>query len=87
MLLSRPAAGEPERTVLMKNGAAYVNVWTPLHMPWKGTRVKSVLVLIIIMIMYSTSLAGIDKAMLSMVMTAVLTATAEELVRAAARLF
>jgi hypothetical protein len=87
MLLERPAAGEPERTVYMKNGAAYVNVRTQLPMPWKGARVKPVLVLIIIMIMYSTSLAGIDKAMLTMVMTAVLTATAEDLVRGAARLY
>lgn len=53
-------------------------------MPRRGTRVTPVLVLIIIVIMYSTSLAGNFTAVLTLVVTAVLTAAAEGLVRAAA---
>ena len=53
-------------------------------MPWRDTRVTPVLVLIIIVIVYSTNLAGNVRAVLTLVITAVLTAAAEELVRAAA---
>jgi hypothetical protein len=52
--------------------------------PLRDTRVTPVLVLIIIVIMCSTSLAESGKAVLTLIITAVLSAAAEELVRAAA---
>jgi hypothetical protein len=59
------------------------NICPPWSMPWRDTRVTPVLVLIILVIMYSASLAGNVRAVLTLVITAVLTAAAEELVRAA----
>jgi hypothetical protein len=53
-------------------------------MPWRETRVTPALVLIIIVIMYSTSLAENFRAVLTLVITSVLTAAAEELVRGTA---
>jgi hypothetical protein len=51
-------------------------------MPWRDARVTPVLVLVIVVILYGTSLAGSGKAVLTLLITAVVTAAAEELVRA-----
>ena len=60
-----------------------VNSNPPGSMPWRDTRVTPVLVLVIVVILYGTSLAGSGKAVLTLLITAVVTAAAEELVRAA----
>lgn len=55
----------------------------PCSIPWRHTRVTPVLVLIIFVIVYGTSLTGNLKDVLTLVITAVLTAAVEDLVRTA----
>ena len=80
MRLHRLVTSEPDQK---ERCPMIINISPPCSMPWRDTRVTPVLVLIIIVIMYSTSLAGNVRAVLTLVITAVLTAAAEELVRAA----
>lgn len=81
MRLNRPATSEPDQK---ERCPMIININPRCAMPWRDTRVTPVLVLIIIVIVYSTNLAGNVRAVLTLVITAVLTAAAEELVRAAA---
>jgi formate/nitrite transporter FocA (FNT family) len=81
MRLNRPAMSEPDQK---ERCPMFINNNFRCSMPWRDTRVTPVLVLIIIVIVYSTNLAGNVRAVLTLVITAVMTAAAEELVRAAA---
>jgi hypothetical protein len=92
MRLTRPAASEPDRKDIVP---ATTNINPPGSMPWgstwvpwrwRDTRVTPVLILIFIVFMYSNSLTSLVesvKAALTLVITTVLTAAAEELVRVA----
>lgn len=77
---ARPPRGTRDRK---DSPMRIVNLYCACSLPPRDTRVVPVLVLIIIVVVYGVSLVGSGRAMLIVVIMAVLTAAAEELVRAA----